>query len=360
MLRPNMEGWYRREGQAYIRINSDGLRDREHAKVKPADTVRIAILGDSYAEAFQVPMENTFWYLIEQRVRSCEVFGGKSVEVINFGVQGYSTAQELITLQNQVWNYSPDIVLLAVTTSNDIIDNSRTLKKDRHVPYFILGEGGLVLDDSFKNTRVFRLRNSALARLGNWFLARSRVMQLVDDSFLRLKYYRTSRKLPATPSLVMTFAGPNGRAEFQVTAEFVIDQMLYREPRDQAWIDAWSVTEALITQINLEVKAHGAKLLVVTLSNVAQLNPDPAERRAYFDKVGAKDIFYPDNRIKALGDHVGFAVLNLAPPLQAYAESHQAHLHGFGESLTGLHWNLEGHRVVGEIVSQRICEGIAR
>ena len=29
-LRPNIEGWYRKEGVSYVRINSDGLRDREH------------------------------------------------------------------------------------------------------------------------------------------------------------------------------------------------------------------------------------------------------------------------------------------------------------------------------------------
>src|SRR5262249_27187795 len=42
-LRPNMQGWYRKEGSAYIRINSDGLRDREHTRVKPPGTFRIAI-----------------------------------------------------------------------------------------------------------------------------------------------------------------------------------------------------------------------------------------------------------------------------------------------------------------------------
>src|ERR1043166_7700835 len=52
-LRPRMQGWYRKEGAAFVSINSDGLRDREHSKQKPPDTFRIALLGDSYAEAFQ-------------------------------------------------------------------------------------------------------------------------------------------------------------------------------------------------------------------------------------------------------------------------------------------------------------------
>src|SRR3954463_7401785 len=44
-LRPGMEGWQRDEGRAYVKINSQGLRDREHPVAKPAGTYRIAILG---------------------------------------------------------------------------------------------------------------------------------------------------------------------------------------------------------------------------------------------------------------------------------------------------------------------------
>src|SRR3989344_4363878 len=64
-LRPNAQGWWRDEGEAFIRVNGEGLRDREHDKLKSADTVRIAVLGDSFAEALQVPMEQTFWSVLE-------------------------------------------------------------------------------------------------------------------------------------------------------------------------------------------------------------------------------------------------------------------------------------------------------
>ncbi|HKU48187.1 MAG TPA: hypothetical protein VJQ58_14985, partial [Burkholderiales bacterium] len=59
-LRPGMEGWQRDEGGAYVKVSSQGLRDREHSISKPADTYRIAILGDSYAEAMQVDEDRAF------------------------------------------------------------------------------------------------------------------------------------------------------------------------------------------------------------------------------------------------------------------------------------------------------------
>ena len=62
------EGWFRAEGEAYIKINSAGLRDREHSVAKPPNTVRIAVLGDSMTEALQVPSGKPFWAILEREL----------------------------------------------------------------------------------------------------------------------------------------------------------------------------------------------------------------------------------------------------------------------------------------------------
>ena len=52
-----------------VQINaSQGLRDREYAKEKPANTLRIANLGDSFAQAFQALLEKTFWFVLEGKL----------------------------------------------------------------------------------------------------------------------------------------------------------------------------------------------------------------------------------------------------------------------------------------------------
>jgi hypothetical protein len=48
-------------------------------------------------------------------------------------------------------------------------------------------------------------------------------------------------------------------------------------------------------------------------------------------------------------------VINLPKPMQEYAEAHQVYLHGFPNSGFGLgHWNVEGHRVAGTLIGERI------
>ena len=133
-LHPNAEGWYRDEGESYVQINSQGLNDREHEIAKPAGTFRIAVLGDSYTEAFQVPRENAFWAVLEKQLSSCPAFKGTKVEVINLGISGHGTAQEYLTLKHHGWRYSPDLVLVAFYTGNDVRNNSRALEKSDYTP----------------------------------------------------------------------------------------------------------------------------------------------------------------------------------------------------------------------------------
>jgi hypothetical protein len=358
-LRPGSQGWYRKEGRSYVRINSDGLRDQEHSLIKPADTLRLALLGDSYAEALAVPIEQAFWSVMKSKLDECDAASGKAIEIINFGVSGYGTAQELLTLREKVWKYSPDVVMLAVTTNNDVADNSRALKKVDEIPYFIYPDSQLTLDDSFQRSRTFVWRQSRLNRFGRWLRDHSRVVQAVIEGHHALKSMsaswraRWSQSKPATPLPASPDQKPNVSTNVE---ELGVDNLIYHKPENEIWNDAWRVTEGLITEMRDEVRARGAKFLVVTLSNGPQVLPDPEQREALKKRFGATDLLYPDNRIRLLCERENISLIILAPELRQFAQQNNVFLHGFDKNIGNGHWNVTGNRVAGELMAKKICE----
>jgi hypothetical protein len=90
-LRPGARGHYSVEGDARIEINRDGWRDRERRRAKRPGTLRVAVVGDSYVEALGIPADRTFWAVLERALAGAA--DGTAVEVLPFGVHGYSTAQ---------------------------------------------------------------------------------------------------------------------------------------------------------------------------------------------------------------------------------------------------------------------------
>jgi hypothetical protein len=360
-LRPNVQGWYTREGQSYVRVNSDGLRDREHAKQKPANTVRIAVLGDSFSEAMHVPQEDTFWWLMERKLKDCPQFQGKNIEVINFGVSGYGTAQEFITLRHKVWEYQPDIVLLAFLTFNDIMDNSKALKDTEEMPYFVYKNEQLALDDSFLTSRTYQKLDSKWNRLGRWIRDRVRVFQAVHHASFVYKTFMEARRARQVMEEENARAQKEktGQAEAQSSAPrrpTLINHWVYYEPQEQTWKDAWRVTEGLISEMSREVKEHGAQFVVIVLDNDVQSLPNPKSRENFMQSIGVTDLSYPNRRVEDFCKSQGIEVLDIAPLMREYAERNNTFLHGFGKEIGNGHWNSAGHAVAAELMTQKVCQ----
>jgi hypothetical protein len=342
-LRPGAKGYWTAEGRGYVSINSDGLRDHEHPFSHPADTLRIAVLGDSYAEALQVNEPETFWAIMGKELQKCDSLRGRKVEVINFGVSGFGTTQELLTLRHRVRKYSPDVVLLAFTTGNDVSDNSRKLKKIDYDPYYGYQGNKLVLDD--QQARA------------NWEAKQHSLWKKMDlDAFLNFRFFQVMNHakdlfwkwwLPED-----TGRGPYASLEGH---EAGMSDLIYQEPTTGDWQEAWRVTEGVLLEMRDEVVHGGAQFFVVALSNSIQGNPNPSMRNAYAKALGVPDLFYPDHRLAGFcqGHHI--PVLLLAPSFQEYATQHKVYLHGFGKTLGKGHWNQQGHRLAGQTIAKWLC-----
>jgi len=139
-------GWAHQPGQVGIfetpqfrttvHINQKGLRDSDHLYERTHDTRRILVLGDSFAWGYGVEVAQRFSQLLETSM---------GVEVINAGVSGYSTDQELLWFRGEGIKYKPDLVLLFFA-GNDIGDNEQQLVNTIYYkPEFAQEDGQLIL-----------------------------------------------------------------------------------------------------------------------------------------------------------------------------------------------------------------------
>jgi hypothetical protein len=339
-LKPGVSGEWNGEGASFVQVNSDGLRDREHTKTKPPNTLRVAVLGDSFTEAIHVPIEQTFWSKLERKLGNCDaVKGRKKVEVINFGVQGYGTAQELMMLRKKVWDYSPDIVVLAFFIGNDVINNSPQLEYDHYRPFFVYDASGkLVPDMSFRNLPPIARNEKAVSfvdRMPSFLVNNSRILQVIKKVDL-------------------------DRKKRQLSGDFTaLSSKNFNPPQDAVWKDAWRVTEGLIVTMRNEVVQKKADFLVVTIGDPMQVLGDVKARKDLMTKYNIQDLYYPDRRLEKLGAREGFRVLNLAEQFKGYTEKYQVCAHGFENSIPcGGHWNELGHRLASILINRNLCENL--
>jgi lysophospholipase L1-like esterase len=229
------------DGKWVFRTNRQGFRDdHDYAYQKRTNCIRVLCLGDSHTEGFESSQHDTFSQVLERYATAhhCEV------EVLNAGVSGFGTAEELIFLENEGFRYQPDFVVLAFF-ANDLDDN---VKSD----LFRLTNACLVTNklEHLPGVRALRpLNNFFLTR---WLSQNSYAYSLVLNSVWDTMKARLSRKAAET-----------------IPAEYAIPQA----PHDKQ-VEAYQeqLTSALIQRMSQSCQAHGFQLLIVDIPN--RLNSD--------------------------------------------------------------------------------------
>ena len=142
------------DGQWSYSINSQGLRDhRVFAYEKPPSRLRVLTVGDSYTLGFEVGQGESYSAVLERYLRN----EGVDAEVINAGVSGFSTAEELIYLREEGLRFQPDVVVMGFYI-NDLSDNLRA--------------------------NLFRLEDGKLEANGNRYLPAIRIRNILNSIWL--------------------------------------------------------------------------------------------------------------------------------------------------------------------------------
>ena len=327
------------DGHRWVEINRDGWRGPDVQLDHPPGTLRIALLGDSFIEAFEVPFDSTVGEVVERRLTALR---GSPVEVLNFGNGGYGTTQEFLTLQHEVWKYSPDLVLLAVTTGNDISDNYRPLRQGDYVPYQVFRGDRLVLDSSFVQARGYRSRALWTRRMLD-VVTHFRLAQLVN----RVRHLRRKGERQEAN------AGADQGDELGLRDE------VQMPPTTTEWQEAWKVTEGVLRLMRDDCRTRHTPFALVTLTRGIQVTPVREEKERFLRQLGTKDLYYPERRLSEFGRQEGIPVLNLAPSMAEEAERRHVYFHAHGKDLGVGHWNVAGHHAAGERIAAWLADELA-
>lgn len=181
-------------------VNGRGYRGREVPLNRIPGRTRIVMLGDSITFGYGVRDDETFSAVLEAM--------DPRLEVVNLGVQGYGTDQELLKLEREGLAYAPDVVVLNVCLANDLLDNAAAKSIYDGVypkPYFRLEDGRpvLVADHvALSLPRRLALLLSQRSALFNGLLDLTRV----DRARYQRQLAGGADTEPGEPAFALTFA----------------------------------------------------------------------------------------------------------------------------------------------------------
>ena len=306
-----------------LRFNSLGFRDREWTVEKPAGTRRIAVIGDSMIASIATDEDDTLARRLE-RLLADDPDGGRW-EVMNFGISGSSTAQELKLYEAVVRRYRPDVVVCAFCVWNDLADNDNRLTASGNRVYFELDDDGTLRELP---------RSGGKSQASNWLNDHSRLYVWQKHLTAKLKERTAAAGGGMPPSKMIFCPEPPERIE-----------------------RAWRLTEALLTRFIDRVRSDDATFVLALMPSADQVY------RERWDELSTQaaaagirlDAEVPQQRLAEFcrRQEVGFVPLvdafrDFASQRTVGAKAEWLHFNASG------HFNEAGNRVAAEALAGRL------
>jgi tetratricopeptide (TPR) repeat protein len=336
-----------------MRINTRGMRGPELEQRRPGHR-RILFLGDSFTMAGQLPEEDTFVHRVGDLLR---LDPGVDVEVVNAGVNGYSTYQEMVLYKRHRRALRPDTVVLCFFLGNDFRDNmvhtseARRLRRellprgmryfDRHRDRFLYGADGVRLTDPL---------SGRLLREPSW----SWVGTLAQRSYL-------VRLLAARVALI------HGRMSWDLDRldadhrYYFYEIGLYQQKQDGLYQTATEITLDCIDELDAAVRADGGELLVALIPSQSQVVAD--YWRYTLDQLGLVesdlgpvDMRFPNRLLTEFLDKRSIPVIDMTDDFVNATDPNALFLANEGDR----HFSAQGHRVAATAIAALVRDHSAR
>lgn len=381
----------RPEFSARVVTNALGFRERRLPGPKPAGTVRIVALGDSFTQGYGVEDAAAFPQRLETLLRARDP--ARHYEVVNLGVPGASPPDYLYHLREVGMAYHPDLVLMGVMANdaNDIyvrhlrhpsaLDVVHELQGERldHRPawkrlpsrlwpalYDFVGERARVL-----KARLLEAGASPAAEEpatpapappaetvppSEW---RGELLSVADHFGRRAE---VEAALASQGDALLARLGPvlEGGWSFEapdwapyMALMGLMQPHVYADAvlLPPAYDAAWEALTAYLGEINRVARGGGARTIILFIPAVYQVTP---EGWRYMESYGVvadprtlTDRTFAD-RLKAFGASAGIPVVDLLPILRAQARRPLYYY------LEDGHWTPEAHALAAEALADML------
>jgi len=303
----------RQEFSSRIRYNSDGMRGPEIAPSKRPGVPRVLFLGDSFVEGKQVADDEVVSSVMERLSDR----RGRPLEVINAGVAGYGTGEELYLWRHWGRRLDPDVVLVGFYP-NDVRNNG-----ERRL-YEIEGDG-------------LRLRRKPVDPKVRWIYA---ARKFLASHFHLYILFKMGLDALEAPEGQQGNEGPAGPA---------VDLAFDKEGADASW----NLTLALLDRLSREVEEAGARFVLVSIPTRYEVDDSLWELTLGKADPSAFDLEEVSLRLSAWARQRSVPLVDLREPMRRLDRDNDFYFD------IDAHWRPAGHRLAAETILEALArEGI--
>ena len=283
-----------------VQTNSLGFHSKEYSLEKPEGVFRIAIIGDSFTEAMQVPLDKMMASLLEQKLNSW-ASRPYEYEVIPFGISSHGTYRNILYYENYAAKFKPDLVIDALAL-NDIED------------------------DTFETDIPFDQDNKLVKN-----------MNIVPSSGLSKSVKKILRKSVLITTLrksYMTFrSNPENSKGSSAGVKILLPEY------DDYWQKAWILAEKLLKSFKEEVAENTSNFMLVSLTEGYRVHNELLDEFKDTIQGTAIDLDKPEKILGRIASENSISYLALTPIFRERAKNEE----GLTVWPCDGHWNERGN-----------------
>jgi hypothetical protein len=297
-----------------VYINSQGFHDSEFKIEKDKDVFRIAIIGDSFVEARNVSIADSFQQILEEKLN--KEMGDREFEIYAFGIAGNGTFKNYLYLNQYILEYDPDLVILSFLPFNDFRDDY------------------LLADKIFDGNGNIKTSLSLQKRV------------ISSSAFLTWLDYKI--QLAKTGENLNNLKNVFSKNDSDATLPF--DFQVFLKDYPTGWDDIWELEYDLVRQFKETVETSGSKFMVISLNDTWRAHPAllaQDEQYSAYLRDFELDLDKPEKILNEFLEQENISYLNLKKSLEERLKREDTLI--FFYPCDG-HWNTTGNKWAGESI----------